>query len=118
MSLVVAASMSTVEALKDQAAASMGPLSKASWAVAASVAAVEALKDQAGSELRAESPSAGAEGQGAVVVLAPELGSSGEQGSRPGAAPGSGLDEMAARRRRRKAEKDEAVHHLVCWGPN
>ncbi|WVZ78880.1 hypothetical protein U9M48_026526 [Paspalum notatum var. saurae] len=93
-----------------------------SFVVAASMSAVEALKDQAGLcrwdyALRSlYSRAAAAKVTGRAVPVS--LSSSQAAGGGSSAAPSASAVGRAARPRRSEEEKLHKAYHLVCWGPN
>ncbi|KAL5200765.1 hypothetical protein ABZP36_021968 [Zizania latifolia] len=92
-----------------------------SFVVAASMSAVEALKDQAGlcrwdyalRSLYHRAAAAKVTGRAVPVSLSSQTaGNSGAVASSPAAAA------ARARSRRSEEEKLHKAYHLVCWGPN
>ncbi|OEL16512.1 hypothetical protein BAE44_0022467 [Dichanthelium oligosanthes] len=93
-----------------------------SFVVAASMSAVEALKDQAGlcrwdyalrSLYNNRAAAAKVTGRAVPVSLSSSFQTAGCSASAASAAAG-----RAARPRREEEEKLHKAYHLVCWGPN
>ncbi|KAJ1260467.1 hypothetical protein BS78_10G234900 [Paspalum vaginatum] len=94
-----------------------------SFVVAASMSAVEALKDQAGlcrwdyalRSLYSRAAAAKVTGRAVPVSLSSSQAAGGSTSSAAASASAVG---RAARPRRSEEEKLHKAYHLVCWGPN